>query len=919
MDDPWGSSPWADEVQSNPSSNTFVKVDIPIRPTSPIIEAEDSSSHISQQTGNSPWVNNGVESDYNGFGEWADAPAEAGVGLDGAVDIWGVDVRSTANNKLVQPIIRAEAGFEVAWDDAPLAEEEPKTPIAPNLPLDVAEVPRQLSPDPWGFGQLSVVEDTSDKIEKVLELEVESGPPIIELDEKVNASAEREATQSTPELTDNLSDITETVESDLVSDTTSKLTASKTDSAGGQDNHHLSDGVANFAGLPNTQDAAPTSSRPSSSPSDGSHRDASFVESPRTSLDDEPKRAQMLRQTSKVHQLVEHFDTLAKREVTPGPEDDRIGTREESTHSSNDSRGDVNIRPKSAQDEEVSADSQAEELDLDDDDFGDFGDFEEGNSDEDEALAARVAPVTSTISQPIISNSITEEARDSTFGDRIPSSHEPVEFNLDLTLLDEIYVGLSEDTAPEQVFVPDVIPHDSFTRTEERKMWYRLSRYGPMRQHESGDDDNYVRINWMKSQVRNETLEVVARWIEEDRISGRVVLGGGSKAGSIFGWNESESRPASVAAAFAERNPRKKQHSMSSLPSSEIPREWPKGLVRERSVSKGRSTSKPRRRSSVKPVKVVDDLNSGIVSAVPAAVDFGWGSGTASDNQQETTNRSQSSHKASNSSASTKSTQKTMSPVPSHPPISRPMSLKAASKPKSIVASSALAESRLGTVVSPSLTDSMLPPTTQSKVVFDADDDWGEMISSPVVAAAPTLPVQKTLRHKRSQSFGNNISTNKPLPPSRISLDQILQTTLSNFDQILIPTPATLNTAEYSGDLHFMADPGSSSLKPNPNSEPFPSNNIAVPAPQLADTDAWASADFSFFESAPTSAPAPVSKKKGILKLAPAPMAQSANLNPVISPSSKPHQKGAKEDTEQDKIVKDILRSLPDLSYMLKR
>jgi hypothetical protein len=919
MDDPWGSSPWADEIQSIPSNNTFGKVDDDTtRTSSPVVKDNGLISDRSPQAGDSTWGNTGTEQDYNGFGEWADAPAEAGAGLDGAADAWRVDLGTTADNKLNQTSLRPNDGFEMAWTDAPFADEESKAHLSQNLRLNVAEATRQPSPDPWGFDEPSLGDEIRGTKEKVLESEDESIHTIFGLDGKENASAGREAIQSAPEPTDDLSDITETIESNLALDASSKLAASQADSADAQEDPHLSDAAIGSDGSSTTQVADPTSSRPSSSPSDGSRREETFVESPRTSLDEGPKRVPMPRQASKVHQLVEHFDTLAKREVTPGPEGERIYTTGESAHSSNDKQEEIDENAKSIQESEESGATHAESVDQDDgDEFGDFGDFEEGQSDEDELVTEEIDHKTGPISQHITSTILTDEAREGTLEDKMPYFNGPVEFKPDLALLDKIYVSLSEETSAEKVFIPDVIPHDSFASTEERKMWYRLSRYGPMRQHESGADDNYVRVNWAKSQVRDETLKVVARWIEEDRISGRVVLGGGSKAGSIFGWNDSKSKPASIAAAFAERNPRKKQGSISSLPGSEIPREWPKGLVRERSTSKGHSTSKPRRRSSVKPVKTIEDVNPINSGTIPTTVDFGWGSGTTPERPQKATSRSQSSHKASNSSGSRTLTQEPPSPAPLQSTINRPASLEATSMPNSHTPPSVSTTSRLDTIMSPPLTDSMIPNTSQSEVVFDADD-WGEMISSPVVATAPTLPVQNTLRHKRSQSFGNIIATNKASTPLRMSLDQNNSTSMSSFVQILIPKSDTVPLAEAFGGPDLMTGPGISSHQ-IPSSEAFQNSNIAAPNSQPGDGDAWASADFSFFESAPAPAPAPVLKKKGISKVANTTRTQPSNLHAVASSTVNSSQKSSKIETEQDKTVKDILGNLPDLSYMLKR
>ncbi|PTB69611.1 hypothetical protein BBK36DRAFT_1165863 [Trichoderma citrinoviride] len=127
--------------------------------------------------------------------------------------------------------------------------------------------------------------------------------------------------------------------------------------------------------------------------------------------------------------------------------------------------------------------------------------------------------------------------------ERSPSraSNKPtLHFPIDLTLLDDLF----PDTPPittEPELVPDVIIDDTFASGSERRAWYLISRFGSMRKHDMGDDDNYVRVGWAGSQIREQTTQTVRRWMEEDSITGRVVLGrrlGGSGA-AMFNWNSS--------------------------------------------------------------------------------------------------------------------------------------------------------------------------------------------------------------------------------------------------------------------------------------------------------------------------------------------------------------------------------------------
>lgn len=113
-----------------------------------------------------------------------------------------------------------------------------------------------------------------------------------------------------------------------------------------------------------------------------------------------------------------------------------------------------------------------------------------------------------------------------------------ISYPVDFTKLDDLFPSTPAITI-EAELVPDVIIDDTFASSSERKAWYRISRFGSKRKHDLGDDDNYVRVGWSGSQIRDRTTQTVRRWMEEDSITGRVVLGrrlGGSGA-VMFNWN----------------------------------------------------------------------------------------------------------------------------------------------------------------------------------------------------------------------------------------------------------------------------------------------------------------------------------------------------------------------------------------------
>ncbi|EGX94797.1 hypothetical protein CCM_03068 [Cordyceps militaris CM01] len=137
-------------------------------------------------------------------------------------------------------------------------------------------------------------------------------------------------------------------------------------------------------------------------------------------------------------------------------------------------------------------------------------------------------------------SSLSETRQDSPQTAKPDSKNPP--YPIDLQHLDALFPSSAPSCArPEPV--SDVIIHDSYTTTSERKTWYRVSATRPR-----DDADAYRRVTWAASTaVRPRTLRIVRRWMEEDSIAGRVVLGsrgggaGGTTIGaSMFNWDSSE-------------------------------------------------------------------------------------------------------------------------------------------------------------------------------------------------------------------------------------------------------------------------------------------------------------------------------------------------------------------------------------------
>ncbi|CEJ80791.1 hypothetical protein VHEMI00956 [[Torrubiella] hemipterigena] len=116
-----------------------------------------------------------------------------------------------------------------------------------------------------------------------------------------------------------------------------------------------------------------------------------------------------------------------------------------------------------------------------------------------------------------------------------------VAYPVDLALLETLFPSTPAVNTTAEI-IPDMIIDDSFTQVSQRKLWYRISRFGSVQKHDLGNDDNYKYITWQGSETRQKTIQIVRRWMEEDSIAGRVVLGKKAAAigASMFNWDSSE-------------------------------------------------------------------------------------------------------------------------------------------------------------------------------------------------------------------------------------------------------------------------------------------------------------------------------------------------------------------------------------------
>jgi hypothetical protein len=612
---------------------------------------------------------------------------------------------------------------------------------------------------------------------------------------------------------------------------------------------------------------APQSSRPSSSLSEHSHQDETTNDSPHTSPDGELRRIPVeTRDTPKVKELVQLFDGLAVE-----------------SPSAADGRSDEDL-PLALSQPKPEEPSPAETED-------EFGDFEDGvsfvsasaASDEPEApnFPTSVQP-SKAAAEPIISQPV----------ERRTFERGSVKFDIDKSIVDRLYSD--EGISPESTtYGPSDIdnPNDSLLTVEQRKVWYRISRYGTMRKHNSGDDDAYVRMGWQHSKVREKTLDIVHKWMAEGRLGAGMPLGGIGRVEAMFSWGKPGQAPNTEAlhiARKASQSSKAKQPVLHTSP----PR---------KSANEVKIVHK-RQKSSVGSIKSV------VSSPVEPSPRFSWSTAQPASPDPATaiTSASSDSHPESFRQEPVippiSKAFESPSPVPVPiEPVMPPIS-KAFESPSPVPVPIEPLKPKPAALPAPEL------PKEDILKANDDDDEWGEMVASPATPNFPDLPSfpsvlqdknspkalpgfnravvnnKHATKHSRNASLGNQISGS--IPPKPFDID--------NF----VPKAANRSSL---GDLSKLTS-GSG--------------------------DPWANADFSFFETpslAPNNATVPKPSPFASKQVPVAPKATPALNNtkaitptPTPVPSAPPVGRKSKAELEQDKIVRDIINGLPDLSYMLR-
>jgi len=833
MDDPWG-SPWADEAAHktvNSDDTNAAKPKPTIVPPKPV--PFDSTTK-------SPW------DDDEGFGDWATQPEEslpetspsAAANTDDDWDFQANDGLGAQGHKVT-----------IAGDiDSPWTTTDDRSVEHPRVELKESVVGnKQDLDDSWTGPQTYAADDQFpasiqhvDKLEEI----------IVQDSSEVDGGA-KDVTNDRDSLQEESSIQSSVQRSHPPKDTLSHDVGVKalSDEPTSVEDHRTTAEDLFSTGQPEASEKEATvSSRPSLCLSDRSRHDEAPADSPRTSVEEEIRPALETQDSSKVRQLVHHFDALAIERVQSG-----------STDRSRDQPSDGSEHPSASRSPSVEENGN------------EFGDFEEGVS----YVSANRSSNGNMGSESIISpredaqhpTKATAPSQASVKQDEIIKPQGRVKFDIDMSCIDQLYpvAGKSTDSTEYEQLDIDNLVMDSFSTVEQRKIWYRISRYGSMRKYNAGGDDNYVWMDWVHSKVREETLKIVARWMEEDRIQGGLSLGSG-RLESMFSWGKQGQAP------VAEALPR-----VAALqsPSTSIPASM-------------KSLGHSRQSSSVSSTKTIP------ASAIGPGPQFGW--------------------------SSTQPISTVPGPVTSsilsNSPVASSFPGLARISPVMTSVSGAIPSSKPQPPHSNDVrSDTLVHDVTHAQE--DDDDEWGEMVSSPVTPSFPALPaiLPVTRGHKVSHSIvevlnSSNASKSHPARHHRVSsLNQELDTFKSD---------VAVNTTFSANSQAMLKDLGGTS-------EPTTRND-----------DAWAGTDFSFFDTPSTTSGSIVSSTMKPFSMAQlespgsvplkfdnAPSSGQKIITTKMPPPPTPAASNlggkSKEELNQDRIVRDIIKDLPDLSYMLRR
>ncbi|OTB11420.1 hypothetical protein K445DRAFT_322009 [Daldinia sp. EC12] len=850
MDDPWG-SPWA--LPETTAKNDPPTPSPPKNLLSPPPRAFFGS--VSNFQNQSPWATE------DGLGEWTGT--EQGDVAANVAD-WGVwaEPSSLISQASPKPDEFGKRG------SVTLPSSAATSPGLRPLPRSrTSSVYRHHSPDPWA-AEISLQERKDDSSTPVNALGIDNVDSQKELTKAPVLTVQTQDTADIPVTREDQGNI-RIEESEQILATESQVWELPSPSPKTQKRQD-----SGFGSTPKV-DIQDTLSRPPSALSLNSSNGADRQDSPITSIDEDTKSR--LQRTSrkgsgKVQELVGMYDGLTK----PSGEDPSRSARLELPRT--ESRG--------------RSPSQARSTGGD----TDLGDFEDARSEDARpasnsnipsspprrssftALQSEDACIEGYVKGPS-ERKVTSAATASAPVQQLFEKFGPIKFDVDLQLVDKLFPDIAQDMKGDENLrdsssVPDQIIKDSFTTISERKTWYRLSRYGSMRKHNSGDDDNYHRVEWSTSRLHNDVIKIVRRWMEEDSISGRVTLGAGIRA-SVFNW-DSSAAPVDLGKIFARKA--STTHSRNtSLPAT------------KHSEQPAHPTNPHSPPISIKsPIKPPDAFPS---KHRPASIpSFNWSSDTKS---------SPTTPSISSNQDEVDGVINTRQPVP-----------------KTVTAETT---SHTAIQAPTQLNQEKLSEETED------DDDWGEMVSSPRIESQhDSALTTESISNTNNTPF---VSSNNAASAPRINMGSVATARSSGVPRGV----STLMSEAIPPPTQGSSQPASLTVETSkigawPMVDFSVFEGVSAQTPKSPRPDTWPFADLSVFESpASGSTPTLTHSPKSKFKINPNPHNNNAvntNMNevktakaPLKAVLGPIESKTRKQD--QDNIVKNIVQNLPDLSYML--
>lgn len=905
MDDPWG-SPWATN-DSNPTLELPPRASTTLELPGRLLTRNRSSSSVS------PWA---VEEDA--FNDWATAdaglalpPTAAATATNGSAwSGWGGE--TGLNSSQTQLSVRTREGS--LGPPSPLWPPAPSPGLHPNKTVSRRSSSRSLSrqptPDPWAT-------ETS---EHRLSL-----PPAVHIAAEQAAFSTLDSHNEADEHEDGKREVGEAhivVNDDpQVEDGPLKAEAS-IGSAEKADAGQEPDGAAGIEEPEVNEDdhtGSPMSRR--SSASNASHHE-SRLDSPITSMDEDTKDRPHIprRSSTKVQDMVELFDGMAKREDSASlMVPDANGTRRRSS-----ARSVSSIRTART------------------DDGSDFGEFEDAE-DFESPLPSRQPSISGSrptsragrlrsASKGSLRNAATASVATPSTIPEEPSKFEDIRakfgsvtFTPDMETVDKLFdvAKLDKEQPPFKDYSMDTVEDiitDSFTAISERKVWYRISRPGTMRKHDMGDDENYRRVTWAESKVKEDATNIVRRWMQEDTYyAGRPKAGSGPKVrGGGFDWDSNNSKAESL--SFDEIFGKRKSVQTPKLSTTQTPR--PLSL---QAPSHTRNPS-----AGVKSLPPRSPLSIPAPPVVPA---FGWSTG--------------------GSGAST--------PVSVQPPSLLRQSIEVSSsrsetsRPPSVQESEGRSSLQIPPPQARPLPKSLSSTEVAQKLTEtnddEDDDEWGEMVASPATDARPSSTI---FEGSLNGSLANLANTNPPGPSSLFVTrsNSNLATTTLTLDTQSAPTqltqgpsataqvdvwdfssfenttcmpaipPTTTSKPEFDFDTPLQSPTMSI---PSRNSSPVSIRSSKPPTPVIPQSRSASPAfESPRIPSPPVSIRPQHSAKSSLSLVRPSPLhhvltPDLPSPEPTVSTNAPAKTVSfAEEEVVNESAVRRVVDGLPNLSYMLR-